>query len=321
MTNAYASVLCLAIVAMASGAVADPSAPAPAPSVSGVTVQAAPKPQVIQRQAQSFVQAYASPTAALDQIARWRAAVCVQVMGLPKDLAVRVSGRIEQVARAVDLSVGRPGCAPDIEILFAADPQKVMDAVAERREALLGYYHRHEAAKLKVVSRPIQAWYVTATEGGGNAAGAVFNQGNAIIPIPHKTEVVDDPDNPSPSGCSDNPRFTSCRRGVFRNVLAVVDVKALEGRDLGLVTDYLVMLTLSQPRSLDGCNALASVLDVLAPGRCPGRETPPDGLTPADAAYLTSLYAADLEAKKAGEEGEISQRMARILVKASAAKP
>jgi hypothetical protein len=62
---------------------------------------------------------------------------------------------------------------------------------------------------------------------------------------------------------------------------------------------------------------MSSVIDLLAPSACPGRE-PPDGLTPADAAYLTALYSADLEAKKVGEQGEIAGRMAKILIKANA---
>ena len=99
----------------------------------------------------------------------------------------------------------------------------------------------------------------------------------------------------------------------------VADSKTLEGKDVGLVADDLVMLALSQPKSLDGCTALPSVIDVFAKAPCPGRD-PPDGLTPADAAYLTALYSADLEAGKAFELGDISGRMAKILIKANAAE-
>jgi hypothetical protein len=78
------------------------------------------------------------------------------------------------------------------------------------------------------------------------------------------------------------------------------------------------MLALSQPKSLDGCGALPSVLDVLAKSACGGREAP-EGFTAADAAFLTALYMADPERKKTSEQAEIASRMANILVKASAA--
>jgi hypothetical protein len=130
-------------------------------------------------------------------------------------------------------------------------------------------------------------------------------------------ETLDNPDSPSPTGCGDS-HFSSCLKSMFRNVFMVADSKAMEGKDLGLVADYLVMLALSQPRSLDGCNALTSVIDRFAKSPCPGRD-PPDGLTPADAAYLTALYASDPEGKKSAEQGDIAGRMAKILIPASVA--
>jgi hypothetical protein len=84
------------------------------------------------------------------------------------------------------------------------------------------------------------------------------------------------------------------------------------------VTDYLSLLALAQPRSLDGCTALPSVIDLLG-SACRDRGAP-DGLMPADAAYLTSLYAANLEANRAGEEGDIASRMASILTKANSTR-
>ena len=118
-------------------------------------------------------------------------------------------------------------------------------------------------------------------------------------------EVIDDPDNPPPVGCGDNPHFSACLQSTFKNVFVVADSKALEGKELGLLADYLVMVTLSQPKSLDDCYALSSVLDVLTKSGCPGRDSP-DGLTPGDAAYLTALYSADLQAKKSNEQSATS---------------
>ena len=103
----------------------------------------------------------------------------------------------------------------------------------------------------------------------------------------------------------------------FSTVVIAADAKSLEGKDLGLVTDYLAMLVLSQPKSLDGCYSFSSVIDIYAKAACPGRD-PPDGLTPADAAFLTALYEEDLDIEWNFEQGDISRRMAQILVKANA---
>jgi hypothetical protein len=331
MPNRFASVLLASVLCSVSGAALAQSQPAPAAAkpaestaVAPVTVEAAPKPKVIQQQSHAFVERYAAtPNAEVDQIGRWRDPVCVQVEGLVTDQARLVKARVEEVARAVGLSAARSLCNANVEIVFTDKPQALMDRVAERREQLLGYFHRHDHDKLKIVTRPIQAWYVTATlGGGGDNAGAMFAFGGGaeggapIVPIQTEREVVDDPDNRPPTSCGINHNFTSCLQSAFKNVFVVVDTNKVKGQDLGLLTDYLVMVTLSQPKTLDGCNALQSVIDLLAPSACPGRDTP-DGLTAADAAYLTALYSADLEAKKAGEQGDIAGRMAKILTKAT----
>jgi hypothetical protein len=84
------------------------------------------------------------------------------------------------------------------------------------------------------------------------------------------------------------------------------------------VADYVAMLAVSQPRSLDGCNALPSVIDLLAKSACSDRD-PPVGMTAADSAYLAGLYASDPEARTTSAEGDIAGRMAAILIKAQTA--
>ena len=287
---------------------------APAPTtVAPVTVQAAPtSPKTVEKQTKSFVLSFAAPTSKLDQLARWHDPICVTVTGLIPEQATEVKARIEDVAKAVGRSARGAGCPANIEIVFTDQPQRMLDNVAAHREEILGYYHRHETKALKTVSRPIQAWYVTASEsGGGNgAAGLAFSVGSAgsLLQQMH-ARVVDDPENPPPTGCGDS-HFTVCLRSEFDNILVVVDNGRVKDRSLGLVSDYVVMLALSQPRSLDGCNVLPSVIDLFA--TCPDRDTP-DGLTPADAAYLTALYASEPEAKAASERVDMAGRMTDIL--------
>jgi len=279
-------------------------------------------PAEAEKQISSFVRSYAATTPRLDQIPRWGEAICVEVTGLPADKAAVIKGRVEDVAKAVGQAVLLQGCPPNIEIVFTARPQHVLDDVAARRDVLLGYNHR-DAKTLKIVTRPIQAWYVTATVGGeGPNAGALFSHEDSAtahpgnsggVQVQTQVRVMDDPDNEPPTGCADS-RLSGCLKSEFDNVLLVVDLGRVRDKSLGLLSDYVTMLALSQPRSLDGCNALPSVIDLFSPA-CPGRGAP-DGLTPADAAYLTALYAADPQAGKMGQQVDISDRMAKILIPA-----
>jgi hypothetical protein len=323
MPSRFVSLLMAALLGSASAALAQPaSAPAaqdaPSTTVAPVTVTVQATPKAIISQSDSFVQHYSAVSSPeIDQIGRWRDPVCVQVEGLVPKQAALIKARIEEVAQEVGLRAARAGCKANVEIVFADKPQAAMDAVARRREYLLGYEHRHNRDRLKTVTRPIQSWYVTSTRStsSGNIAALV----EAGIAVQLHLSVVDDPDNMPPMGCMSNP-FTHCYASAFENVFIAADSKVLEGKNLGLVADYMVMLALSKPRSLDGCNALPSVVDRFAQTACPGRD-PPDGLTPADASYLTALYAADLEGIKNFEWSDITRRMAAILIKASAKEP
>jgi hypothetical protein len=323
MSNRFAALLAACALALAASGALAQSAPAQKPggstAVPSVTVEA-PPPKVIERQSFDFVQGVTKPSnPEVDAIGRWHDAVCVAVLGLAETEAAKIKTRIQEVAAEVGLPAAKPACSANVEIFFSDRPQLVMDKVAKQRGQLLGYYHVHDRAALKQVTRPIQAWYVTATRGRGGTNVVPFlgtsDPFDTGLPgLQTSPRVVDDPENIPPAGCGDNPHFTACLSSEFANVFVVADAKALQGKDLAFLSDYLAMLALSQPRSLDGCAALASVIDALAPSDCGGRLAP-DGFTPADAAYLTSLYSADPEGKRVAQQTEISTRMARILTK------
>jgi hypothetical protein len=274
--------------------------------VAPVTVEAAPTPKVIEKQSYSFVQSYTfTGNPELDQVVRWRDPICPKVIGLIDRENEAIEKRIGEVAKALDLHVGKPNCYANVEVVFTDRPQAVMDTLYQRREYMLGYYHRHDGVRLRKVTRPIQAWHVTATLGSpGKFGGSIHS------------EAIDDPENVPPGSCGISHNFTSCLEGVLKNVFVVVDNKALGDKNLGAVMDYLAMMVLAEPKSLDGCNALPSVIDLYAKSACPGREAP-DGLTPADASYLTALYASDPAQRQWVEQGEIAGRMAKILINAN----
>jgi hypothetical protein len=308
----------------------------PVVGVDPLTVRAAPDVQTAKKESQDFVKSYAGVSPAIDQIARWHNPVCISVAGLSDAQTARVSGRILEVAEGLGMHAQAPGCKPNIEVVFTDQPQAFMDKVATTREEVLGYYHRREKESLKAVTRPIQAWYVTATVSGavdtaslafatlttsvgtangtgGGADGSPISIGNTLS-TQAKPEVADDPDNTVPSGCADAPQFTHCLASHLRNVLIVVDTTHLKpGQTLGPVSDYLSMLAMAQTKSLDGCAALPSVIDMMGKP-CIGRDAP-NSITPADAAYLTALYTSNAESNKALEVDEIATNMGNMLTR------
>jgi hypothetical protein len=332
-----AGVCALAVPAAAqqpASAQASPTTP-----LSSVTVQPA-APEAVKKLSRNFVQSLALRSGKIDQLPRWHGPICIAVRGLPADQAALVSTRVEDVAKAVGLKVQKPGCQSNIQILFTDQPQKMADTIGE---AYLGYHNPSDSQKMRTVSHPIQGWYATSTTGAAGATGLAFAGGTGTSGTPSMShgpdspdtstsawesnfgqvngvqltmDVVDSPQHAAPTGCADS-RFSSCMKSMFANVILVADTYLLDGKDLGMLADYLALLAVSEPKSLDGCNAMPSVLDVLAKSACQGRDAP-NGLTPADAAYLTSLYESDPENRTVAAENDITGRMANILIKARA---
>jgi hypothetical protein len=50
-----------------------------------------------------------------------------------------------------------------VEIVFTADPQALLDHMAKSYRPLLGLFPISQRAQMTTFSRPIQAWYETAT--------------------------------------------------------------------------------------------------------------------------------------------------------------
>jgi hypothetical protein len=342
--SAATLLLAAGLCAFASAAAAQPAAPAAPTQVSPLSVQAKPVAQ-LNKEVRSFVQAYALRSGKIDQLPRWRQAICVDVKGLVPDKAALLTARVEDVAKAVGLKVLATGCRSNIQIVFAAEPQALANTISE---PYLGYHNKNEIAKVRTVSHPIQGWYATGTIGAAGATGLAFAGGTGqpspasgtgsgmllshgpgsndtnsaawegnygqLGGVKLTMEVVDNPDDTGPTGCADS-RFSSCMQSQFMNVIVIVDARAMEGKTFGAVTDYVAMLAMSQPRSLEGCNALPSVIDLMAKTACTDRDAP-IGLTAADSAYLAGLYASDPEARTTSAVGDISSRMAKILIKA-----
>jgi hypothetical protein len=225
------------------------------------------------------------------QIGRWRTAVCPMTVGLKPEHDNYVSQRILAVARDVGAPAQQVGlCTPNVQILFTATPQEEVDDLA--RTPWIGYA-KVSYKQLATFSHPIQAWYVAGTQTDTSLSvlsGVVIdNQFNLIF------------------GPAD--RFREPRSEIV-NIAIIVDATRTRGYSLRTVADYIAVLALTQA-SLDGCNALPSVIDLFSPD-CSAR-TSPTSITPADVAYLKALYSSDLERRVSMERGEMRNRMLKTI--------
>ena len=304
--------------AIAQSTPAKPAFALPTESVTVTSVK--PSDETIR----GFVERRATPTPVVGKAARWRHPICPLTVGLGDKYAKYVTQRIRDVAAAVGAPVDPdPACKSNIEVVFTTTPQLFMDGVRKTGPAFLGYHSSNaQADEMAKVTHPIQAWYTTesldfdgsAQVDSGQCAGSgttlnyieigtVPGGGTFITPITLNLS------------CARIMHASGSRLGSgydsgFKNVLIMAEPGKLFDYEVGSLADYITMLALSQPASLDSCQDLSSVSNLLAKGCASAAPKISDG----DLAYLQGLYNAPDGYSLTGQRDAMEYQMKKTLV-------
>ena len=240
-----------------------------------------------------FIRSHGALTTKTDQLARWRRGLCPEAIGLSAEFTAFVVRRIKEVAASVGAPVDPSAkCKPNARIFFETQPQKQLDEIVHHAPEMLGAYYRAQAKQFETFSRTIQPWYMTATRSAGGV------------------EWVDSAYAPTPNGAAGS-RLTSGLSSWIVHVLVIADLNKIAGYTIGSVSDYIAMLVLAQPASLDTCEELPSITELMA-SHCDERKKA-EALTAGDLAYLKGLYSANLELTTSLERSHIHNRMMQEL--------
>jgi hypothetical protein len=264
------------------------------PIVPEVTVTAPKPPEARELAGESvpkFIKNHGKPAILSGQLGRWVTEICPRTEGLAPAFNGFVSARVEAIAARV----GAPHqwaaqCRPNVAIYFTADPQAMLDEVAKRAPQLLGFHYPHQVKRLATINRPIQAWYVTAIRGMSGE------------------DIIDDIWGSLPPGRLGS-RLTLGRSSLIVFVLIVADTRKLNNFSVGSISDYIALLTLSRPASLDGCGQLPSIIDLMSPV-C-GSNSTSTAMTAGDTAYLRALYSLNMEQPLSLQREDIQDKMMR----------
>jgi hypothetical protein len=270
-----------------------------------------------------FVEARAAPTRFLGQLAQWRRKICPRTIGLSDKYAKYVTQRMRDVATAVGAPVNSdPGCRPNIQVVFTTTPQALLDNVRKMGPVFLGYYSNSDQAdELARVTHPIQAWYMT--ESSDYDGGAQVDRGTCMggttlntLPISLGSDMQD------PQGVirlnlpcatimhASGWRMKSGQDSGYYNVLIVAEPAKLLDYEVGSLADYITMLALSQPASLDNCQEMPSISNLLVKD-C---SSAANKITDADLAYLRGLYSLPRGYLLASQRDGIGYQMKKTLV-------
>jgi len=278
----------------------------PAPQqTESITVTGARSRQVIQ----GFVQSFAAPTRRAGKLARWEDGVCPTTVGLKPVFAQFISQRLKAVAAEVGAPVNdRSGCKPNIEIVFTTNPQALMDNVRRKQADYLGYHdNSHQADDLAKVTHPIQAWYTTATR---DLRGRPMIDSAALQGVGDQSNIQGDTSNLEfGASAVTGSRLGEGRRSSLYHVIIVAEPAKLADHEIGALADYIAMLSLTQLSSLDACQQLPSIVNMLAPG-CGSK---PATLTDSDLGYLRGLYRMGADRTARTQQDEIAYQMQQTL--------
>ena len=286
--------------------------------VPGVTVRApkqppapTPLPSVEQR---DFVRSHAAPSR-IGHMTRWRQPVCPTTLGLDPAMNQFVTDRIKAVAAEVGAPQGN--CKSDVVIVFTAKPQALMDSVRKKAPALLGFHYPAQAKRLATVTRPIQAWYVTATSSsasraglGGLAAGQLSGALGAGAQDGPGVGI-DDSDAPVAGGCAGS-HFSDCLSNQIVAVVVVADRNEVADHTIGSIADYIAMMVLTKVDQGQDCSELDSISNLMA-GKCDAAAVRPQALTLADLAYLKALYSINMTEVMWVQRDSVADIMAKVM--------
>ncbi|ADL01053.1 hypothetical protein [Brevundimonas subvibrioides] len=219
-----------------------------------------------------FIDRVAAPPSGR-RLARWERSLCVSVAGLDAGYGQFIVDRVTAVGASVGLTPGRPGCSPDVLIIFTADPdaaagrlidedmktfRPVRYGATDRGEAALEQFHHSDA--------PVRWWHVSAPV--SILTGEVMmgmDDGPAIMNAPNAS------------------RIGSNTREALQRAILIVDANQISQVSFGALGEYLGMVTLAQVEPDADLTGYQSVLNLFS-GAAGQR------ITDWDQSYLQALY-------------------------------
>jgi hypothetical protein len=261
-----------------------------------------------------FVQSFTAPSTLTGKVARWENGICPVTRGLAPKFAGFVTSRVREVAAKVGAPVDKDSaCRPNIEIIFTTAPQMLLDGIRKDHKVYLGYAEgAAQVDKLAAVTRPIQAWYLTATK---DLDGNVEVDSFYSMPTEPVANLISDlAGGGSGKGHVGTRKITGGRlkdglRTVFHHIIIAADPTKLSDYEVGVLADYIAMLALTQLQSLDICQPLPSIINLLGP-RC---ENAPGQISESDLGYLRGLYSMSADGNLRMQQAGIAYQMKQTL--------
>ena len=258
-----------------------------------------------------YVQSVTAPAASAEGLAVWRGTVCIGVADMQPTPAQYMIDRISDIAASLGLEPGAPGCRPNILITATEDGDALATAmVAEHRRSFRtgvvgGDRGSRALADFQRSGSPVRWWLTSLPVHAETGQPAVRLRGQEPFePAENRTRIQDFGPYASQTAASQLRRNV---RDQLQQSIIIIDMKALNTANFTQITDLVAMVALAQINPGSELGGLPSILSLFDEA-----DTPPDGLTEWDWAYLRGLYDSEQNHPNLrGNLSEIIDRMAR----------
>jgi hypothetical protein len=228
----------------------------------------------LRAEAQKFVRkAMADPRNG--QNARWLRPLCVESIGVTAQVGAVFTNRVAEVAGHVGLELAKPGCEPNLMIVFSGDAAGLIKAVAKRNGRALEGLPRADRAVLNRADLPVRWWHHTAPEAsdGRQFAPAGFGVGAGIA------------GDASYNNYARATRIDEPTRVAITGAVVVVDIKLVGKVTPAALSDYIALVGLSRVRMNPANRPTPSIMQLFDPGGAAIA-----GFSAQDELFIESLY-------------------------------
>lgn len=222
------------------------------------------------------------------QLARFAEPVCPIVAGLGPEAAKAIEARLRAVALDAGAKVGEAGCRPNIALMIAHDADDFVVALHKHFPGFFGNLNMKDLRKA-LREGPVHAWSTIevrdelGNQVGGNDDGIKYVERFSASSITMATQQV-----------------------TVKSIV-VIDDKAVVGKSVVQIADYLAMRTLAGARPPRDGSAVDSIITLFDEG---STFTDPE-LTALDQGFLQGLYASRSDVNAIKQSGEIARRIVK----------
>ncbi|TCM16037.1 hypothetical protein EDF56_10825 [Novosphingobium sp. PhB165] len=243
--------------------------------------------------AQRFVAQVAIAAANDVPLARFTDPVCVGSTGLPPSADAVVADRITAVAASAGLRIARPGCTPNVMVVFVKDGRDAVRTLSQAGSGAMLSQSHADIRRLLAEPGPVWAWSEVDLRSRDGDPQRHTDTGPKMLHVPTSTRLS-----------------MPIHRDIVSSVV-LINRDAAADRDLRQIADYAALRALTGAK-LKGSAKEPTILTLFTPeAGAAGDGLAPNSLTAADRTFLSAFYAVRADMAQPLQRQRMVDQMAR----------